>query len=427
MRNSNQVTRIPARATALALLTAVCAALAPPTAGAHTGVPAGVSAGAGTVANEPAPPALDKGVVERTVDEMVSWTGTPGAMAQVWDRPTGVHPMAAGVADRRTGRPARADLAGRAGGSSMTFVTAVVLQLAEEGRLGLDDGIETYVPGLLPWGEKVTVRMLLNHTSGLHDHLQLPLFADEERYLTVRWKTYQPRELVRMAVDQGKAAEPGEWYFSYTNFTVIGMIIEKVTGRSPQEQVTRRVIEPLKLRGTSFPTYFPFLSKPHARGYFRLDDGSWKDVTELNPTAAGAARGVVSTAPDLIAFWRALLTTDKLIGAKSREELLTFKPVHDPGPGPAPIPTIRRVHQGLGIIRIDWACGVSSYGSHGAAMHGFDTTVHVSSDGGRAASAMTNEYTNDETQGPVLVPFLAAAMCGEHSYPIPPGSTADRS
>ncbi|KAF4407471.1 MULTISPECIES: serine hydrolase [Streptomyces] len=409
MRNSTPIKNLLALGAGLAILST---ALVPATAHA---------------AEEPAPPPLDEAVVQRTVDEMVDYSGTPGSMAQVWDETAGTSRMAAGVADRRTGQPARSGLVGRAGGATMTFVTAAVLQLVEEGRLGLDDSIEKYVPGLVPWGEKVTVRMLMNHTSGLYDHLQLPLFADEEQYLTVRWKTFEPRELVRMAVDHGPITEPGEWYFSYTNFTVIGMIMEKVTGNTAQEEVTRRVIKPLRLRHTSFPTYSPFLPRPHARGYFRLDDGSWKDVTELNPTAAGAARAIVSNTPDLITFWRALLTTDKLIGDSSREELLTFTLVNDPGPGPSPVPTIRRVYQGLGIIKIDWSCEVSSYGSHGAAMHGFDTTVHVTADGSRAASAMTNEYTDDDKQGPVLVPFLGAAMCGEHSYPIPPeGSAAPR-
>lgn len=153
-----------------------------------------------------------------------------------------------------------------------------------------------------------------------------------------------------------------------------------------------------------------------------MGEDGWLDVTELNPTAAGAARGLISNVPDLMTFWRALLVEGKLVKKPLLDQMLDFLPVFDPGPGPSPIPDVRTVYQGLGIIKIDYSCGTSSYGSHGAAMHGFDTTVHVSADGSRAASAMTNEYTDDLRQGPVLVPFLIAAFCGKHSYPIPPGT-----
>ncbi len=376
-----------------------------------------VFAGTGPAhAAETPPTPLDRPLLQRIVDDMVGYSGVPGAVAQVVDNQAGKLNFSSGVADRNSGKPITTDMAGRVGGSSMTFVATVTLQLVEERKIQLDAPVERYLPGLIPWGNQITVRQLLYHTSGLADHLQLPRFADKALYLNERWKTFTPAELVRLAVDEGPITTPGEWYFSYTNYIAVGMIIEKVTGHTPQYEVTKRIILPLKLRSTYFPVVLPIIPFKHSQGYFHMDDGSWIDVTELNPSAAGAARGLISTVPDLVTFWRALLAERKLLKPATLRQMLTFISLQVPGPGPG-VPDIQ-VGQGLGIIQITYSCGVTSYGSHGAAMHGFDTTVHVSKDGSRAASAMVNQYTNDETQGPVLVPFLGAVFCSQYSRPI---------
>jgi D-alanyl-D-alanine carboxypeptidase len=356
----------------------------------------------------PLPP-VDPVVMQQVIDDMLAESKVPGAMAEVVDARAGDIRLASGTANLQTGAPMRYDLAGRVGGSTQTFVAAATLQLAGEGRLRLDDTVEQYLPGLIPWGREITLRQLLDHTAGLADYLELPRFKDQNQFLNERWTRFTPEQLVGFAVDQGQVVPPGEWYFSFTDFVVVGMIIKKVTGRSAQAEVTDRIIRPLGLRHTFFPTTQKSIPFRHAHGYLHLEDGRYVDVTRLDPSLASTGRGMISTVPDLIKFWRALLTTNKVLSPAMRRQMLTFKQIDGPPPAPD-VPDIK-VAQGLGIIRIQHPCGTVSYGSHGAGMHGWDTTVHLSADGTRAAAGIVNQYIQDEVQGAVLVGFLTAAFC----------------
>lgn len=359
----------------------------------------------------PPPAPLDPGLVRRVAEETVRVGEVPALMGLIVDAKAGELPLAVGTADLATGRPARHDLAGRVGGATQTLVAAALLQMVGEGKLSLNDTIESHLPGLIPWGDEATVRQLLNHTAGIEDFQELRRFKDKNEYLRERWTTFAPAELVRIAVEHGQVVPIGTWYFAFTDFVAIGMIIENLTGRTVQEEVTRRIIEPLGLRNTFFPGTQPDIPfQDHARGYFHLDDGSYLDVTELNPSLAGAGRSLISTMPDLIAFWRELVTGQTLLAEPEWQEMFTFLPVADPSPAPDSHEGIQAA-QGLGIIRVVHPCGVVSYGSHGAGMYGFDTSVHVSADGTRAVGGMVNQYIEDEKQGAVLLAYLTAGYC----------------
>ncbi|MEV8440025.1 serine hydrolase domain-containing protein [Actinosynnema sp. NPDC051121] len=272
----------------------------------------------------------------------------------------------------------RADAAGEAsvggyfriGSATKTFVATVVLQLVDEGRVGLDDPVDRYVAGV-PKGDRITVRQVLNHTSGLYD------YAHEEGYSTNRWRggdrfrTYRPQELLDVAFAGTPYFEPGEgWHYSNTNYIVAGMLVERVTGRTYGDEVRSRILRPLGLIHTSVPGWWPGLPQPHARGYAEVD-GRLVDATLMNPSLDWAAGEMISTADDLDRFFDALLS-GRLTSAASLDAMR--RTVDGTG-------TI--FAYGLGLQRFDLPCGRSVWG-HGGELIGYLTYATRADDGRRA-------------------------------------------
>jgi D-alanyl-D-alanine carboxypeptidase len=142
---------------------------------------------------------IDPGELQRLLDQIVA-AGAPGTAARVRDE-HGVTQAASGVADLRSGRPMRPGLTYRVGSLTKPFVATVVLQLAAEGRLSLSDTVERWLPGILPYGAQITIRQLLNHTSGVPDYVIEPIV----RLYTFphgRFRAWRPRELVALIADQ---------------------------------------------------------------------------------------------------------------------------------------------------------------------------------------------------------------------------------
>ncbi|MGP4029837.1 serine hydrolase domain-containing protein [Actinomadura sp. 3N407] len=284
---------------------------------------------------------------------------------------------AAGVADVRTERPAPVGGLARVGSVSKTFTAVVALQLVAEGRLRLDDAVERFVPGLVPGGEDITVRQLLTHTSGLFDYAEdqqaVPLSGQQFLDRT-RFRTFTPRELVGIAVGHEPYFPPGQGFrYSNTGYVLIGLIIEKVTGRWYGEEIEHRIIAPLGLRDTSVPFTRPFLPGRHARGYMRLTrDGAAElvDVTEMNPSWASAAGAVISTPADLDRFFAALLGGRLLRPAEL--EVMRTAAATDP----------QGVAYGMGLWSQPRSCGVRIWG-HGGRIPGYKTTSVHSGDGTR--------------------------------------------
>jgi D-alanyl-D-alanine carboxypeptidase len=245
------------------------------------------------------------GVQLRVHDEQGDWTGSAGV---------------------RTLSGGEVPTNGRFRAASITkmFVSAVVLQLVEEGRVALDDPVEEYLPehGLDP---RITLRMLLQHTSGLFDYTGqvnpdgtfergIPLIGQD--YLDNRFRTYRPDELVAVSLAKPANFEPGtSWRYSNTNYILAAQMIERLTGTPYAHQVRQRVLRPLGLRDTVFPGRSPAIPGPHAHGYLTyLDDDQSRvsDVTHINSTWAWAAGEVISTTRDLDRFVTALLDGDLL-------------------------------------------------------------------------------------------------------------------
>jgi D-alanyl-D-alanine carboxypeptidase len=202
------------------------------------------------------------------------------------------------------------------GSATKTFVAVVVLQLAEEGRIDLDAGIDRYLPDL-PGANRITPRQLLNHTSGLGEYLDQPAVVNDTLH---RWT---PTELIAVAESAGRVGEPGgSHHYSNTNYIVLGEIIQQVTGHPWAEEVRTRIAEPLGMSDTGLITE---VSTPG----FALVDGSLVDVTRsFDPSVGGAAGALQSTNRDLLAFVTAL-ARGTLLSPESRAAMQTFLPAED--------------------------------------------------------------------------------------------------
>jgi D-alanyl-D-alanine carboxypeptidase len=238
--------------------------------------------------------------------------GAAGAMVEVRDE-HGVWRGTSGVAEIGTTRPVPVHGRFRVGSITKTFVATAVLQLVDKGRLRLDDPVQKWLPDAVP-DARITVRQLLNHTSGLPDYrLTLPLPPNPE-FLANRWRTWTPTELVARVAGRPPTVDPPGSAFSYssTGYLLLGQIIERVTGRSYDTEIERRIIEPLALHGTSMPGTSPRIPGPLPHGYVLIaaDGGPPQpvDYTRSNPSVLGAAGEMISTTGDLNRFFSELLT-----------------------------------------------------------------------------------------------------------------------
>ncbi|MFJ4785718.1 serine hydrolase domain-containing protein [Streptomyces sp. NPDC088794] len=319
-----------------------------------------------------------RSTLQRSVDA-IQKTGTVAVLAQSTG-PDGRRYATAGVSDTATGRAARATDRFRIASSTKTFVSTVLLQLVGEGRVSLDDTVEHWLPGLVDGngndGNAITVRQLLNHTSGLFNYTaDFPEIASVDGFEADRYTTWTPRQLVGIAMRHAPDFAPGtQWEYSNTNYIVAGMIIQKATGHTWQQEVTRRVIRPLGLRDTSAPDTAARIPGRHLHGYSDFgDSGPTIDVTDLNPTAAGAAGAMISTTGDLTRFFSALLGGRLLRPAQLAEMKTTVRAASlDPvWPG---------ARYGLGLMEIPLTCG-GVYYSHAGDLMGYTTRDGVTADG----------------------------------------------
>ncbi|MET8125340.1 serine hydrolase domain-containing protein [Streptomyces sp. NPDC005065] len=242
--------------------------------------------------------------------------GTDGS----WRGSSGVH-------DLRSNRPADPDARFRAGSVTKVFTAATVLQLAAEKKVDLDRPVRAYLPGLIPAAyAKVTVRHLLNHTSGLPAP-DFPGTTVEEWYEN-RFRIHTPRGMVTSAT-----AKPAEFpagtrqHYLNINYTVAGLLIEQVTGHTYESEVGRRILRPLGLHGTSFPGSDPRIHGPHNHGYQTMTsaDGSTglRDVSVWGATDGWAAGDIISTTADLERFVTALFR-GRVVRGPWLEEMFTL-------------------------------------------------------------------------------------------------------
>jgi D-alanyl-D-alanine carboxypeptidase len=324
----------------------------------------------------------------------ITAAGAPGAVGLL-RRDGHTWQAAAGTAQAGTGIPMLTSDHFRIGSVTKTFTAVVVLQLEAGHRLRLDDTVARWLPGALPYGSQVTIRELLNHTSGVPDYLGTieSLYAAHPGSWLRHWS---PAQLVALISSRPPLSHPGtQWHYSSTNYVLLGMIIQRATGHTPGEEIQRRIIRPLHLDGTSFPADATTLPAPAAHGYVPGPGGVPADVTGWNPTAAGAAGAMISTAADLSRFYRALLGGHLLPPPQLAQMLAPF-PVRNSG-------------YGLGLDEWHTPCGTVI--GHNGAIYGYFTDAYTTADGQRQVVLASNMYSTAASQAQeAQIPGL---LCGK--------------
>ncbi|MFE0154346.1 serine hydrolase domain-containing protein [Nonomuraea sp. NPDC059007] len=340
-------------------------------------------AGAATTAR----PAYGRADLQRDVNAIKD-VGTIGVQARVTGR-GGDLVATAGTAVLGTRRPVPANGYSRIASTTKTFVATVALQLVAEGRMSLDDTVEKLLPGVVQGngndGNAITLRMLLQHTSGLYD--AYPGHASIEEILEHRYERFTEAEIVAKAVKHEPEFRPGaEWRYNNTGYLLISLIIEKATGRPWHKEVAARVSGPLGLSRTVWSGASNEVPKPHARGYLIMPPAKPVDLTsKFDGDAAG---GLISTTADTGRFLRALLGGRLLPAEQLAQMKKTVRaPAHE-----AVWPGAR---YGLGLSSRPLSCG-GVYWHHGGDDYGYKTRTGVSADGRRSVVVFMSTQIGDE-------------------------------
>jgi len=350
-------------------------------------------AGAGVRAGAPAPSAFQAAIQQIVHD------GVPGAIGLA-RHGRQVTVTASGLANVATQTPMAAGDRVRVGSVTKTFVATVVLQLVTEHVLSLGDTLNRWLPGLVPGGGSITIKELLQHTSGIYSYTNDPGFL--RALLADPTRVWRPTELVRIAVAHPPLFPPGTSFaYSNTDYVLLGMIIQAATGHPVGQELQARIFRPLGLRDTYLPYANPHLRTPYAHGYLLGQPGTTgpADTTVFSPSWAGAAGGIVSTAANLARFSTALLT-GKLLPAARLQQMLTT----------TPIPGGQGVGYGLGIQSVPLPCG-TAWGHQGS-FFGYFSNPFTTTDGSRQAVVLVNADGLSEQQQNDIINAVIIGICG---------------
>ncbi|RYX78403.1 class A beta-lactamase-related serine hydrolase [bacterium] len=319
--------------------------------------------------------------------------------------------MNAGALDNQ-GTPIGDQAYFRAGSVTKPFISTVIMQLVDEGKVDLNAPIDTYLPGKIIGGDKITTKQLLSHTSGLQEYLpSLPLYnvasypTTDDKFKEMLDSAYNVDQLIGYINSRPLATEPGS-AFSYanSNYVVAGEIIAKVTNKPYAKNVEERVLSPLGMTHTYLPGTDQNLPNPGARGYTDISDPllggtGFHDMSRYNGSQVGASGEIISTTGDLNRFTKAL-ASGTLVSADSHEQMIT--PISDMGDG--------STGYGLGVMSVQTACG--SMIGHGGNIYGYATQAFSSSDGSRQIAVSGTEGSLGYLQVTAATQQLAAqAMC----------------
>ncbi len=308
-----------------------------------TGSSAGPASPGGVdpAATSPAAPTTFPAAVAEQLDAAIAQAmaaaNVPGALVGIWS-PEGTYVKAFGVADKATGAPMDTGLFLRIGSETKTFTVTALLQLVDQGKVGLDDPIGTYIPGV-PNGDVVTIRQLAEMRSGLPSYSASEQFGIA--YLGNTQRHFEPEELLAFAFEMPVLGPPGTAFnYSNTNTVLLGVLVEKVSGQPFGEYLQEHIFDPVGLTSTSYPTDAA-LPSPHAQGYTeQTADGQEAVATDWNPSWAGPAGAMISTLADL-GVWAEVLATGSLLTPETQAQRLQAMPI---------APDLPDVRYGLGLF-----------------------------------------------------------------------------
>lgn len=344
--------------------------------------------------------------LQQALDRVVA-AGAPGAAVLVRDGDRTIR-LSSGYGNLAPKTPIRVSDRIRIGGLTKSYTATVVLQLVAEKKLALGDTVERWVPGVISNGDAVTIRQLLNHTSGIFD------LSKDERILAPYLQgdlthVLDPLAGVRIAAEHGPVFAPGaDLLYSNTNYFLLAMIVEKATGKSFASELRRRIFQPLGLHQTTYPNSSE-ITGSYIHGYIPVDSGPF-DVTPWSPTAFGAAGAILSNADDVTRFYRALLQgrllTPKLLQSMQTIDRVATGGVSDGG--------ILGGGWGLGLLREKFPCG-TAWG-HDSETPGYMTASWSNRTATRQVVVFVNtNQGHDEPVSRAMRAVLATAYCGLHS------------
>lgn len=301
----------------------------------------------------------DYGAIEKQlntlIDTVYSNNKVPGIAVQIF-LPDFTYQKVVGKADLNTGRERSLDDKIRIGSITKTFVATVILQLVDEGKIALDDPLSKYMPDY-PNGSNITIRQILDMTSGIHDYLDDPLVG--ESFFYFRTNKFTPKELYEATMGLNPYFAPGKgWTYSNGNYNILGMLVEQLTGNKLEDELNKRIITPLGLTNTTLPVSAK-IDGQHSNGYM-LDTSTNQlvDVTEIEPSITWAAGAMVSDFKDLKTYVKALVT-GAMLSPNTQAERLKF------------VPTGLKTWAGygLGIFRLEGFIG------HNGGITGYNTMM----------------------------------------------------
>jgi D-alanyl-D-alanine carboxypeptidase len=341
--------------------------------------------------------------VQRLLDHAVHQLGVPGIAVEVRDGED-VRFGTAGVADLDTGSPRELHQQFRVGSAAKAFTATVVLQLAAERLLDLEDTVEKWLPGIVHGdydGRAITIRQLLAMTSGLFIYTM-----DEElvrRFLTPaflehRFDHFTPEELVEFGLRNPPHHAPGAgWTYTNTGYVLAARIVEQATGSTFTRQLTERILDPLGLERTYLPDRDTTLRDAHTRHYSKLgvvsEGAPFHDITEMSASIGWSAGGIVSTLPDLGTLIGTLLRGDLLPPAQL-EQMCAVMPT-------PPGKWLPNTGYGLGMAAFDLPSGRTVWGNGGAINGSFCLSL-----GSRDGRRVVTQHVNTDFDDSIFETFL---------------------
>jgi D-alanyl-D-alanine carboxypeptidase len=263
---------------------------------------------------------------------------------------------ASGLADLTTGDLAAADDEVRIGSISKTFIATVVLQLAAQHRISLEQPVQQYLPGLLRQDDPpITIAELLNHTSGLGPVDGTVNTGDPQWFLANRLGTYTTSQLLGPVLQEPLIFLPGtRQQYNGVNYIVLAMLIEKVTGHGYAREIERRILRPLSMNHTYIPATSPAIPSPYLHGYYQQGAGEpLADISGQSPTLFGAQGAMISTTGDLERFITAVFG-GRLLPPAELNDMFTI-----------PAAASGAVRYGMGLLAYTLPNGVTVWGHTG--------------------------------------------------------------
>ncbi|MFF3432259.1 serine hydrolase domain-containing protein [Streptomyces sp. NPDC002602] len=366
------------------------------TAAAHGAATPSPSADDAFVALTPAVKAQLDAAIAKTLRE----TKVPGAIVGLWAPGKGSYVKTFGVADKATGAPMKTDMNIRIGSETKTFTVTALLQLVDQGKIGLDDPIGKYIAGV-PNGDTITLRELAGMRSGLFNYSEDPGF--DKAFLTNPNRPFTPKELLAYSFKHPVNFAPNATFeYSNTNLILLGQVVEKITGRLLREVINQDVLVPANLGGTLFPTGNQY-PDPHPQGYTNQSlSGKIVNSTDWDPSWAWAAGAMISNLHDLRSWAKTVATGTLLKPATQAERLKT-----------QPIGIIPGASYGLGIFDVQGWIG------HNGSIPGYETlTVYLP----EADATMVIELNTDVTVGgqepsTLFGEAVTSIVAPDHVYP----------